>query len=304
MKNIIKPLLVLGLFSNISFSQINWDLDYESANFAFLKVDFNTYEFEGGYFTKFDYFPGYDITGIPFSIIYNPPIDSGDILFAYSATNDTIFAASIWWMGQGQILFPDSIDDASLFNFDSTIIINPFTIAYLNYVDENEDSVFRQKADSAWLSVKKLLILNSFDEQGSVFRVGLYLYAPSVGMFVPEVAKWIIFLYRGQLIVGVEDATETPNYCHLYQNYPNPFNPSTTIYYSIPDLPAGRQGLSFVTLKVYDVLGNEIATLVNEEKPIGNYTVEFDATNLPSGIYFYQLRAGNYVETRKMVLMK
>jgi len=83
----------------------------------------------------------------------------------------------------------------------------------------------------------------------------------------------------------------------LEQNYPNPFNPSTTIKYQIPEK-------SFVTIKVYDVLGNELTTLVNEEKPSGSYEVEFDGTNLTSGIYFYQLRAGKYVETKKMVLLK
>jgi hypothetical protein len=83
----------------------------------------------------------------------------------------------------------------------------------------------------------------------------------------------------------------------LNQNYPNPFNPATTIKYQIPEL-------SFVTLKVYDVLGNEIATLVNEEKPVGSYDIEFDANALPSGIYFYRLQAGSFIETKKMVLMK
>jgi len=83
----------------------------------------------------------------------------------------------------------------------------------------------------------------------------------------------------------------------LFPAYPNPFNPSTTIIYQNPEL-------SFVTLKVYDVLGNEIATIVNEEKPAGSYEVEFDATYLTSGIYFYRLKAGDYVETKKMVLLK
>jgi len=82
----------------------------------------------------------------------------------------------------------------------------------------------------------------------------------------------------------------------LQQNYPNPFNPGTTIKYQIPEL-------SFVTLKVYDVLGNEIETLVNEEKLIGSYDVEFNATVLPSGIYFYRLQAGSFVETKKMVFI-
>jgi photosystem II stability/assembly factor-like uncharacterized protein len=93
----------------------------------------------------------------------------------------------------------------------------------------------------------------------------------------------------------------------LSQNYPNPFNPSTVISYQLPVI-------GFVTLKVYDILGREVATLVNEEKPAGEYEVEFsakggsasggDAYNLPSGIYFYQLKAGQYSETRKMILLK
>jgi outer membrane protein assembly factor BamB len=83
----------------------------------------------------------------------------------------------------------------------------------------------------------------------------------------------------------------------LKQNFPNPFNPSTTINYHIPEL-------SFVTLKVYDVLGNEVATLVSEEKHTGNYEVEFGGTGLPSGIYFYRIQAGSFIETKKMVLMK
>ena len=83
----------------------------------------------------------------------------------------------------------------------------------------------------------------------------------------------------------------------LYQNFPNPFNPSTKIIYQIPEI-------SFVTIKVFDVLGKEIATLVNGEKPAGNYEVKFDGTNLPSGIYFYQLRAGSFVQTKKMLMIK
>jgi len=83
----------------------------------------------------------------------------------------------------------------------------------------------------------------------------------------------------------------------LEQNYPNPFNPSTTIRYSIPTS-------EFVTLKVYDVLGNEIATLVNEEKPIGSFEVNFNAVELSSGIYFYKLQVGSFIETKKMILLK
>ena len=83
----------------------------------------------------------------------------------------------------------------------------------------------------------------------------------------------------------------------LSQNYPNPFNPTTTINYYIPEL-------CFVTLKVYDVLGNEITTLVSEEKIMGNYEIEWNANNLSSGVYFYQLRAGVFVKTKKMILLR
>jgi len=88
-----------------------------------------------------------------------------------------------------------------------------------------------------------------------------------------------------------------PTSFNLYQNYPNPFNPTTTIKYSLPEQ-------QFVSLKVYDILGSEVATLVNEQKPVGNYEVNFDATKLSSGVYFFQIRADNFWETKKMLLMK
>jgi hypothetical protein len=83
----------------------------------------------------------------------------------------------------------------------------------------------------------------------------------------------------------------------ISQNYSNPFNPSTRIRNSIPKS-------SSVTVKVFDVLGNEVETLVNEEKPVGNYELNFNASGLSSGIYFYRLRAGTFVETKKMILIK
>jgi photosystem II stability/assembly factor-like uncharacterized protein len=99
-----------------------------------------------------------------------------------------------------------------------------------------------------------------------------------------------------------QDMITFPKTCTLGQNYPNPFNPSTKIIYSVPKS-------SQVIIKVYDILGREVATLVNEEKPAGHYEVEFNShsgevQNLSSGIYFYQLRAGSFVETKKMILLK
>ena len=99
------------------------------------------------------------------------------------------------------------------------------------------------------------------------------------------------------VIVGVENEISLPTEFLLSQNYPNPFNPSTNIQYAV----SSRQ---FVSLKVYDVLGNEIETLVNEEKTSGTYEITWYAENLPSGVYFYQLKAGSFVETKKMILLK
>ena len=120
----------------------------------------------------------------------------------------------------------------------------------------------------------------------------------------------------GEPVTIVENENHSPYSFELFQNYPNPFNPSTKIKFTIPLSPLhggdGRGGL--VTLKVYDILGNEIATLINEELPAGEYEVEFsgkggsasggNAYNLPSGIYFYTLKAGNFSETKKLVLLK
>ena len=103
-------------------------------------------------------------------------------------------------------------------------------------------------------------------------------------------------------IVSIKDETEIPTKILLSQNFPNPFNPSTIISYSITN--NGKSETSNVKLIVFDVLGNEVATLVNEQKSAGNYNVDFDASNLSSGIYFYQLQSGNFTESKKMILLK
>jgi len=105
-------------------------------------------------------------------------------------------------------------------------------------------------------------------------------------------------VYGDTTVVSIEGVTPNlPTEFSLSQNYPNPFNPTTTIKFTISDL-------RFTILKVYDVLGNEIATLVNEEKSSGEYEVEFSGKGLPSGVYFYQLRTGGFVDTKKLILIK
>ncbi|UCH65511.1 MAG: T9SS type A sorting domain-containing protein, partial [Ignavibacterium sp.] len=89
----------------------------------------------------------------------------------------------------------------------------------------------------------------------------------------------------------------SPTEYKLIQNYPNPFNPNTTIRFDIPEF-------TFITIKVFDILGSEIEILVNEEKQTGTYQITWYAENLTSGIYFYRLQAGSFVETKKLLLIK
>ena len=111
----------------------------------------------------------------------------------------------------------------------------------------------------------------------------------------------IVNLWRrplSDLGIGIKNiSTEIPSAYSLLQNYPNPFNPSTNVQFSIPNV-------QFVTLKVFDMLGKEVATLVNEKLKAGTYEATFDGSNLPSGIYFYKLETENFSDVKKMVLVK
>jgi len=143
--------------------------------------------------------------------------------------------------------------------------------------------------------------------------------APSIRSKPAEqvVAKWYKWI-SPEDITNIKDDITLPNDFKLFQNYPNPFgkaipsgNPSTTIKYSITNpYISSQEGKELsnrnvlVTLKVYNVLGQEVATLVNEQQSTGNYEVKFDAGNLGSGIYFYKLAVGNFNDTKKMMLLK
>jgi uncharacterized delta-60 repeat protein len=138
------------------------------------------------------------------------------------------------------------------------------------------------------------------DDYPSAIKVSSYnaIYVAGSSEW-PNSGKSIYTLIRyNQATTQVADEIDIiPKNFALEQNYPNPFNPSTKINWQSP---VGSQQ----TLKIYDILGNEVATLVDEYKPAGKYEVEFSAASLPSGVYFYQLRAGEFVQTRKMILLK
>ncbi|RPI65284.1 MAG: T9SS C-terminal target domain-containing protein [Ignavibacteriales bacterium] len=150
---------------------------------------------------------------------------------------------------------------------------------------------FQHKDSTNWINAN-LNIIPSFISCGEIDDN--YIYAGSMDSLI----------YRrriSEIFTDVEEQPTQPEEFKLEQNYPNPFNPSTRIHYQV-------SSISQVTLKVFDVLGNEIATLVNEEKPAGSYEVEFQSTvinrQLASGIYFYQLKADEFIQTKKMLMIK
>jgi len=122
------------------------------------------------------------------------------------------------------------------------------------------------------------------------------IYTVNAGFKNPNPRRWDSVMVNIS-ITDIGENPSNPTEYKLYDNYPNPFNPSTILRYSIPEA-------SFTTIKIYDALGNEVSSLVNETKTAGTYEVEFNATNLSSGIYYYTLQAGSFNQTKKMILIK
>jgi hypothetical protein len=179
-----------------------------------------------------------------------------------------------WFLQFGAISFIrlDSISTSQIFTFPTTLLYHRLDGLILSYVTLSDKF--------------GPVSFHSPGEPPGTSSTGIHL----IGCMIDSIE------YGNPVSV---DATEpaSPTKFSLSQSYPNPFNPSTSIHYSV-------SSLQFVSLKVYDVLGNEIAILVNEEKTTGSYEVEFNATSLPSGVYFYRLQAGSFVETKKMVLLR
>lgn len=178
----------------------------------------------------------------------------------------------------------------------------------------------RDPTDSTWyIKIYKWADYNMY-LFGDSTRVIRYFYdtglddsyfitiSPKYGFIGIEADAWQATYYQSLLgctisgitygiLTAISVEKQLPDKFQLFQNYPNPFNPETAINYQL-------SSRSFVTLKVFDVLGREVATLVNEEKPAGRYEVSFNANKLSSGIYFYTVTAGSFHKTKKMLLLK
>lgn len=234
-----------------------------------------------------------------------------------------------------------STDDGAtwiLTNMNQSPEVYSLTVATNNYIyagtaDENHDGIYRSTDDgNSWTKIKSdnneyymegiaasggkiyvgamgIGVLSTSDyginwdlhNQGFQNLIG---FALAIGPDGTIYATTVENVYKSTGTTSVNTENLIPNNFNLKQNFPNPFNPSTTIQYTVGNLPTGQAGTQFVSLKVYDVLGNVVATLVNEEQHAGVHSVNFEASRICSGVYFYKLDAGEFSETKSMILIK
>jgi hypothetical protein len=176
----------------------------------------------------------------------------------------------------------DGLVSASVTGLDVAITVNTTSSVAGELVDENGTVV----------AVNNSTGNNPF----TLTAPGPGTYTVNAGFKNPNPRRWDSVMVNIS-VTDVGGNHSNPTVFMLYDNYPNPFNPSTTLRYSISEA-------SFTSIKIYDALGNEVSSLVNETKPAGTYEVEFNASDLSSGIYYYTLNAGSFSETKKMILMK
>ncbi len=253
------------------------------------------------------YFPGMECTFLP------APIKSQQL-------NDSLFIISFEWTNY---LFIDLLKDSSFIKIDSLEVGSPSN--FWTYINDNLYYVNGSNL------VKRLFDKNNlaFGEEKTIFNCGgnsnadvydryftalnndtLYIYSLTGDKFInklllnfnPKYINVLVdspYIYVPMLdkITGVKDTKTFLREFYLSQNYPNPFNPSTTIKYKIPKE-------SNITIKIFDALGREVTTLLNAKRKAGEHNVVWNAKNYASGIYFYQIRAGEFVSTKKMLLLK
>jgi hypothetical protein len=182
------------------------------------------------------------------------------------------------------------------FSFQHPLSMNELTQAFSLPFPTTQDTIY-------WVFGYKAISPSS--EWDTIYSCGLSLVWDSIPDFHDRWNFGPKFPVKILSITDADENTNQPEVFVLYQNYPNPFNPSTRIKYIVPIVIASKAKQStLVTLIVYDALGKEVTTLVDEEKSFGEYDVRFDASGLPSGIYFYRLEAGSFTVTKKMLLLK
>ena len=280
---------MLTVYVGISYA------DSSDVHIVVARLDYLTYSIKGYYEFSQPYEPT-DFT-LPYTLIGNvayyqqPPGDFGYTNVMSALTGDTLFHASTIWSGMGRMVFPH--DSLFKIEFNMGIMSSPpDTVLYVLLWGSTTES-----ADTAWSKVEGTDFIHRL-ESITNYDLAIFNHIYAISGEVDTSAEWIILGYTNPRPTGIySDADNIPNKYYLSQNYPNPFNPETVIEYALPIR-------SEVNLIIYNLRGQEVAFLINGNMPAGYHQVTWDASNVSSGIYFYRLRAGNFVQTRKMVLLK
>lgn len=259
-----------------SYSQNDSIIKNGFVSIATLIVDYSTNDFDGGnisYYSCADC----DIDSIPISVDYDSPGDFGGVTFKLSSLQDTIFDATIIWMGIGQINYPNEFSELAPFTNTNIAINKPNDFRYIG-TDGNSitDDYLINKANSAWNTIDSLEITNLFAEKG--FKSAIYLYPPTVGMFDPNAAKWIIFLYHNDQLNAIDSNSSKRTQLQIT---PNPTNGEVTIVLNLTNLDK-------TNYKIF----NQSGQLVAKGEFLGCY-YQLDMSLLNSGLYFLHLSDKN-----------
>lgn len=205
-------------------------------------------------------------------------------------------------------------DGGDNFTLNTTIV--QYT-GLVGFQPVNTGNIFSTARDELVLEGHRIFLYNAPANNTFVVRDSSLFYANATNAFCFDInpgnfAELEIVRYSGNLLIfdnpfitGIQGNNELPSVFSLQQNHPNPFNPSTLIEFDLPSSPLFERGVGgFVSLRIYDPVGREVAILFNQPFSPGSYEVEWDASGYPSGIYFYELRASGFTQAKKMVLMK
>jgi hypothetical protein len=234
-----------------------------------------------------------------------------------TSTDETVFRYSI---GQYFLLFNPAISNGGQLKYtllesglpEKMMPRNPMVKGDLlmlacNEISDEKKSLPEVPASPEGLLITKMRLETSaasfagdspnirWADASSTFRTKLFVYDGSSNIDITNISNHVIG--DGNGIINYQELSGLPTGFELSQNFPNPFNPTTTIKFSIPQA-------SLVTLKVFDISGKEVITLVNERRDAGNYDVSFNGAGLSSGMYFYRINAGSFTKVMKMVLVK
>ncbi|MBC8181168.1 T9SS type A sorting domain-containing protein [candidate division KSB1 bacterium] len=272
------------VISQHQFSEIGY-VKEDSMSLAVFVLDFKSYEFIEANIAYYPLCDSCDYLGLPFSIDFVSPNDFGSILFKYLYNYDTLFNASIIWMGQGNIDYPEQFIPADSFETTNNHIPLLENAQYYDYwliPYFYTWTEYTQKADSAWLSIDALQIVNEYADY--TYRVGFYAYTPQVGLFNPDVAKWIVFLYYGNdYLTDISDPDLKYSY---FEISPNPCYETIRIsnYQNFINRPF------------------EIINIQNQVVLSGQIDNEYiSVSELNSGLYILKLWTGDEYISKKII---